>query len=383
MVRSLNLLITRADMLTITESSIPDFQQDGFTVFTGIFKRPRANGYFDWVKIEAAKYQALELKLNVLSQNYDVFVFRYPFASYYLKKLSETYKHKIIFEHNTFELDEIMNNLKNDKPEFSFLPSRFCRYLESSFYRILSEKFFTKRIFRNAKGGIAVTKEIAEYEQKKYTSYSIEVISNSVDVDAYPLRKVPEYTSSGMTMLMLLGARVDWHGTDRIINSIHEYYKNGGEKNIVLHVVGHYFPEHVELVKKSGLEKNIFFSTFKSQDELNRICDECHLSLGSLAAFRAGLNEMSSLKVRESIARGFPMLTAVRDADLNSEPEFKPYFLQFPNNASFINLERVFDFMSCLYLEKDFQTSIRSLAMKYVDTKVKSLKLVKFIDGLN
>ncbi len=61
-------------------------------------------------------------------------------------------------------------------------------------------------------------------------------ISNGVDFDSIPLHE----PLSNIDELHLIGvAEVHyWHGYDRLIAGIGEYYKNGGKKDVFFHIVG-------------------------------------------------------------------------------------------------------------------------------------------------
>ena len=63
-------------------------------------------------------------------------------------------------------------------------------------------------------------------------------ISNGVDFDSIPLHQ-PSAVSHQSSELHLIGvAEVHyWHGYDRMIAGIGEYYKNGGKKDVFFHVV--------------------------------------------------------------------------------------------------------------------------------------------------
>jgi hypothetical protein len=54
------------------------------------------------------------------------------------------------------------------------------------------------------------------------------------------------------------------------------------------------------------------------------------VAIGSLGLYRAKLQEASTLKVREYLARGIPTILGYRDTDF---PEWAPFLLQIPNSA--------------------------------------------------
>ena len=68
-------------------------------------------------------------------------------------------------------------------------------------------------------------------------------ISNGVDFDSIPLHQ-PSAFSPQYSPLHLIGvAEVHiWHGYDRLIAGLGEYYKKGGEREVVFHIVGGVHP---------------------------------------------------------------------------------------------------------------------------------------------
>ena len=63
-------------------------------------------------------------------------------------------------------------------------------------------------------------------------------ISNGVDFDSIPLHQ-PSSINHPSTLHLIGVAEVHyWHGYDRLIAGIGEYYKNGGKRDVFFHIVG-------------------------------------------------------------------------------------------------------------------------------------------------
>ena len=69
-------------------------------------------------------------------------------------------------------------------------------------------------------------------------------ISNGVDFDSIPLHElVTEHATASADIHLIGVAEVHiWHGYDRLIAGIGEYYKNDGKRNVVFHIVGGVHP---------------------------------------------------------------------------------------------------------------------------------------------
>ena len=134
------------------------------------------------------------------------------------------------------------------------------------------------------------------------------------------------------------------HGIDYSIYSLHEYNAHyANSTKIVLHIVGDgpELPYLKELTDELGLNENVIFHGFKSGRELDEMFDICHIAIGSLAGFRVGLNELSSLKSREYCARGIPFLMASKDADF---PDDFAWVQMVPANENLLDMNLVINF---------------------------------------
>ena len=93
-------------------------------------------------------YLALNLFLDKHINNYTHIIFRYPLASYSLFKLVKKHKYKIIFEHNTKEIEEVELQSKQFRSSlsFSFKPGYFLYLLERGYFQTWQEKYYGNKI---------------------------------------------------------------------------------------------------------------------------------------------------------------------------------------------------------------------------------------------
>ena len=77
-----------------------------------------------------------------------------------------------------------------------------------------------------------------------------------------------------------------WHAYERFIEGLHNYYTNGGNRNIVFHLVGDgtELPKYRELTAKYQLDSHVIFHGIQSGDALDKIYDQCSFGIGSLGA---------------------------------------------------------------------------------------------------
>ncbi len=358
------------------EISEPNKVENYYTIIPFQKKQRR---FFNSTYQNRLVYQALNLFLDKHIHKYTHIIFRYPLASYSLFKLVKKHKNKIVFEHNTKEIEEIELQSKNFRNSllFSFKPGYFVYLLERGYFQTWQEKYYAKKIFQYAHSGIAVTNEIANYEMGRCNSYHVSVITNGIETEGCQLRNLHRFNGNELNMFMLLGAGSAWHGIDRIINSL-ENYK--GDKKITLDFIGNLSEFDLKLISKSRIKNQIRIINSVNAVDLTNLLNKYHIGIGSLSVYKIGLEEATPLKTREYIARGFPIIIGYTDTDMVNHSEFQMYCYQVPNNDSVINMNSLFQFVESVYIDTNHPEKIRGLAFKYMDTKVKMNALLNLLN---
>jgi hypothetical protein len=307
------------------------------------------------------------------NENFDFILFRYPLSNYWLYKFSKEYGNKLIFEHNTLEIKELklelISNLK--KISFKSKPSYYLSFTVNNLLPFLGEWFFSKRIFKLTKMGVSVTKELALYNSRKIPSYKNIVVSNGIDCDAYLLTK--KFTSNEIIKIFILcGYKAPWHGIDRIINSLNKY---NGERKIKLSIIGNIDFEDSFFNSES---KNISIEIMPNmlKHELDEYLKEFHFSLGTMALHIIKMNEASPLKVRESFARGFPVVIGYDDTDITEE---NPFVYRVANDNSFIDFSKIIEWYDFIHADQKHPQKIREFAKLHLDVNSKMEKIIQNI----
>lgn len=144
-------------------------------------------------------------------------------------------------------------------------------------------------------------------------------ISNAVSLEDIPLSKTPlgaDYHFIAVANLAF------WHGYDRFIESLAKFYNEKSSLsvsyNIFFHVVGDgdELQKLKQLAKNLNVEKYVLFYGELSGKELDDVFDKCHIGVDSLARHRSGNNSNNSLKSKEYIVRGLPILKSHFDPSL-------------------------------------------------------------------
>lgn len=193
---------------------------------------------------------------------------------------------------------------------------------------------------------------------------------NGIDVDAIVPRRVRTLDDS----LHVLGIAnlAFWHGYDRFIAGLGEYYRNGGTKNIVFHIAGDTNSKagkqcmalcHVHQV----CDHVVFYGGMQGK-ALDALYDQCDIGIEVLGGHRKDIFVSSSLKSREFLAKGLPMLTSCRIDILSADYS---YLLSVPADESPVDIDRLLHFVQNIYptqqAAEEAAKQIRMFAKEHCD----------------
>lgn len=194
-------------------------------------------------------------------------------------------------------------------------------------------------------------------------------ISNGVDFDSIPLHEPLTINHE----LHLIGvAEVHyWHGYDRLIAGLGEYYKNGGNRDVFFHIVGGVGPSEMydsmhapgfhELIENYQIQDKVIFHDQLFGDSLTAVFNQCQFAIGSLARHRSGITNIKTLKNREYAARGIPFVYSENDSDFDKQP----YVLKVPADESPIDINKIIEFVDTHTMNPlDIRHTVEHLAWK-------------------
>lgn len=202
-------------------------------------------------------------------------------------------------------------------------------------------------------------------------------ITNGIDVEKFRKKAITKKEKE----LHLIGvANVSiWHGYDRVIRGLYEYYKRMPKMKVYFHVVG----EGVELSnlkklsEKLGVGDYVLFHGFKTGEELDKLFDLSDVAVGSLGLHRIGLKNASIIKLREYCARGIPFVITANDEDfINFE-----FMLKISSDENPLDIREVINFYERIK-NTDYVINMRDYAMKNLSWKSKMKILVDEINNL-
>jgi len=324
-------------------------------------------------------FQRKELDLTLLeyiSSEYskvDFFYIRYPGATKHFFEIIKKFGSKIILEHQSKELDEIRSLMAENK--FGFKPSKLMSWYQYSFLPYFLEYYYGPKISKNIKASVSVTNEIGKYQARKGCKNTL-VITNGINAKKYNIKKSTQLIDE-LNLLFLKGSSgySPWNGFDRLIKSIDEYIsKTPDGIKIKLLVYGHHVQGEIS-------QRNYLFEGgFVSGTELDEVIQKAHIGVSGIQVYLKNFKEGTSLKVREYVARGLPFIYAYTDPDLNEDS--KEFALEFPNDDSVIDMEKVIEFAKKALEDKELPQKMRKYAEEHLDYEVKMKQLLEQLKKL-
>ena len=276
---------------------------------------------------------------------------------YALKKLKRK-NVKIILEIPTYPFDGEKSNLL-----FKILS------FQDKLYRILLKKYISS---------------IVTYSDDKYI-WGIKAIniSNGVDInDDYEIKTVDSQTIN----MLAVASLAFWHGYDRVIQGLYNYYKNNGKRKIYFHIVGDgrfVLDDYKKLVKNLNLDDYVVFYGRKSGKELDEIYNKCNLGIDSLGRHRSNVTYNSSIKGKEYLLKGLPIISGVK-TELDNKDECSIFYFRVPADDSPVNMNDVISFFDIVYKNDSLmvRNKIRNYAKANFDFSITFRPVIDYIKSL-
>jgi hypothetical protein len=204
---------------------------------------------------------------------------------------------------------------------------------------------------------------------------------NGVDVASYNVTIEPDY-NKGRLDLLAVAMFQPYHGYERIIEGMNEHYRKKSPYPVYLHMVGNgtEVEKYKILVDKYGLGKYVSFEGVKTGNDLDAVYDKCDVGLDCFGRYKDKLYYVSTIKAKEYLAKGIPVVTGVKEDFFATEPS--EFCLEFPNDPSAVQIERIIEFYDGLkrkYEAKNLRKAIRQLAEARIDNGIVMKQIVDFI----
>ena len=202
-------------------------------------------------------------------------------------------------------------------------------------------------------------------------------ISNGVDFDSIPIH---QYKPIGDEIHLIGVAEVHiWHGYDRLMRGLGEYYKKEqNPRKVFFHVVGGVHPFDMNgddrrvtgfrpIIEKYGIQDKVIFHGQLFGEELDKVFNQSCFAIGSLARHRSGITVIKTLKNREYATRGIPFIYSEQDSDFDNQP----YVVKATPDESPINIQSILDFIDTHHFQpQEIRKTVEHLTWKIQMKKV-------------
>lgn len=291
------------------------------------------------------------------SSRYDLLYLRFPgsidFSIYKLLKTAGKYCSKVVLEMPTYPIGgEIKQRLKR-LCSFKTLPLLLYQTTAYGVHRILSRRLKNH-----------VNYVLSFFEYKKIWGIPVINIDNGITLDDIKIQEKKNEISNTVR-LVFVAAFSPWHGVDRIVKSLDDYYaeKTESDPDVILKLVGK--GKSLDEVLKTEyyirVKDKIQLLGEKHGKELDSVFDESDIAVSSLGMHRIGLTKGSTLKTKEYCARGIPFIYAYKEKLIDDD--FK-YALRFENDESIIDMKKIIQFYDKLK-NTDYNAKMREFAERY------------------
>lgn len=247
--------------------------------------------------------------------------------------------------------------------------------------RIVNYPLYLKDIYNRKRLKGLVDRIATLTDDKKIWGIDTLKITNGIDLAKYQRKNYTEETND--IHMIAVAVFASWHGYERIIQGLEEYYSQNPERKVYLHLVGDgsEMGRYKEMVAKSNLENFVIFYGFLKGEQLSNVYDKCDLAISALGVYKKDIEVSCELKSREYAIKGLPIIAGSKIDIFMDEPNYK-YYCEFSNDNTSIDVNRIVAFYDSIYKEEskeDVINHIRTFAEKKISIGSAMREVVEYI----
>lgn len=219
------------------------------------------------------------------------------------------------------------------------------------------DRLFRKRLARELHAIVTFSNQNMIFGQKTIR------ISNGIDFSS--IRMKQNLHMPGELHLIGVAEIHFWHGFDRMIAGIRDYYQNKAIPcKVFFHIVGAFTGarernEVLPLIRENKLEKYVTLHGSLYGTALDNLFDHADIGVGSLGRHRSGITHIKTLKNREYAARGIPFIYSEMDADFDQ----MEYVHKVQADDSPVDIQQIIHFYQQMSLSSlEIRESVRHLS---------------------
>lgn len=198
---------------------------------------------------------------------------------------------------------------------------------------------------------------------------------NGVDVDA---AKVAVPPICDEVRLLALANLSFWHGYDRVIAGLADYYEKGGTRDVRFFVVGEgsELPRLCKQVESASLGARVSFLGSRTGDALEAVMSDMQVGISCLGVHRVS-SDTTSLKSREFCARGLPLVLGFNERDFGTD---LPFVFHVPASDDPVDIAGLIDWFDALRARlPDYPGLMRAYAEQNLSWKTKLRPVVAYL----
>ncbi len=233
-------------------------------------------------------------------------------------------------------------------------------FVEVTFYSILKRKvymFGREKILRHTDGLVAVTPDILKH-YVKYSYMEAQVVSNGIDLDRIQRIKI---TKPNRTELIFVGSsNMEWHGLKRVFDLAKLL------PEFIFNVVGSKKESYPEA------PSNVIFHGWVDSSELSEMYARNHIGIGSFSNHLVGKSIDSTLKVREYLGYGLPVIAGHWDVDFMNSEFFRKVT---DNNGNFLETDEIREIIMELS-----RCIVSKEQIRHINSAIKEQERIRFFE---
>lgn len=185
---------------------------------------------------------------------------------------------------------------------------------------------------------------------------------NGVNIESHPLHLKNKTNKK----IVLIGVSIMaiWHGYERVLEGLFNYYNDKGEYDFLFKIVGEGDEKkrYQFLSLKYGLQSRVEFCGMLEGEELNKQYALADIAVSSLGLYKTGIQEVTPIKGAEYCARGIPFICGYHDMRF---PDKTDYIMTVPNKPEPLNMHEVITFYEHITDQDGYPEKMRDYAIEH------------------
>jgi glycosyltransferase involved in cell wall biosynthesis len=224
----------------------------------------------------------------------------------------------------------------------------------------------TRGIFlRLVRGLVTVSRELETSPAFARYRQPTRVIANGIGLDTFKPLSAP--TNETPRLVFIGSPGYIWHGVDKLVDFARRI------PDVQLDIVG-----YDSLPEFEPLPTNLNLHGYLSSEEYLKVLARADVAISSLALHRIQLEEASTLKSRECLALGLPLVVAYKDTDLDGAGF--DFLLKIPNKED--NIQTHGDAIREFAYRMRGKRADRKMLERFIGSEQKEIMRLKFFEEI-